>query len=90
MARPAPPKKRVRRKRPSRFVALSERLLLASFACACGAEIEIAADATLAADIVCGGCGEWIGVYAELLPAPARSPRLNQPARGPRRRPARF
>ncbi|HEX4192010.1 MAG TPA: hypothetical protein VHY80_02885 [Stellaceae bacterium] len=87
MARPGPPKKRAKAKRPSRFVTLSERLLLASFACACGAEIEIAADATLATDIVCIGCGEWIGVYAELLPAPA--PKRHQPARGPRRRHAR-
>jgi hypothetical protein len=65
-------------------VTLSERLLLASFACACGAEIEIAPDATLATDIVCIGCGEWIGVYAELLPAPARSSGHRQP-RGPHR-----
>jgi hypothetical protein len=85
MARPGPSKKRVKPKRRERLVTLGEQLMLASFACACGAEIEIAADATLATDIVCVGCGEWIGVYAELLPAPARSPRRKRRSRGPRR-----
>lgn len=84
MAERGTSKKLARATRPNRFVMLSERLLLASFACACGAEIEIAAGATLATDIVCVGCGEWIGVYAELLPAPARSPRRKRQSRGRR------
>src|SRR5690349_6306068 len=38
-----------------------------SFACTCGAEIELSTHAALTADIVCVGCGEWIGIYAELM-----------------------
>jgi hypothetical protein len=75
MARPRRPQRRTRTKRPERFVTLSEQLMLASFACACGAEIEIAPEARLTSEIVCAGCGERIGVYAELLPAPARASR---------------
>jgi hypothetical protein len=79
------------KKKPKRIdvpVTLAEQLLLASFACACGAEIDIAPDGTLTTELVCTGCGEWIGIYAELIPAPAQRARVSRSARSsPRRKP---
>jgi hypothetical protein len=47
-------------------------LTLVSFSCVCGAEVHLQENPTDTTEIICVACGEWIGVHAELLPAPKK------------------
>ena len=51
---------------------MTRALTFVSFSCACGAEVHLSENSTDATEIICLACGEWIGVHAELMPAPKK------------------
>jgi hypothetical protein len=56
-------------------------VILVSFACTCGVEVHLPEHPSPASEIVCVACGEWIGVYADLMPAPTKAKRPHKPVR---------
>jgi hypothetical protein len=61
-------------------------LSFVSFSCACGCEIHLPEHPNDAAEIMCVACGEWIGLYAELIPARKNRPTIARAKSTPKSR----